>query len=113
MGPPARSQSYLRPPCEVRLAQLRVGVIGCGAIAHNHVRALQGMDGVTVTAVMDTVAERAQELARAYGIAHAFADLDDILGSGLDAVTVCTPNGDHEAGVLAAARHGLHVLCEK
>jgi UDP-N-acetyl-2-amino-2-deoxyglucuronate dehydrogenase len=93
--------------------ELRVGVIGCGAIAHNHVRALQGMAGVRVTAVMDTVLERARELAKTYDIGHAFADLDDLLRSGLDAVTVCTPNGDHEAGVLAAARHGLHVLCEK
>ena len=32
---------------------------------------------------------------------------------GPDAVTVCTPHLAHEAGVVAAARHGVHVLCEK
>lgn len=36
-----------------------------------------------------------------------------MLASGLDAVTVGTPHPVHENGVLAAARHGLHVLCEK
>lgn len=82
-------------------------------IAHNHVRALQGIDGVRTVAVVDVVADRARALAREYGIARAFHDVDEMLGCGLDAVTVCTPNGMHEAGVLAAARHGVHVLCEK
>lgn len=93
--------------------ELRVGIIGCGRIARNHVIALQRLDGVRVAAVMDIVAERAQGLAREYGVPRAFDRLDECLRSGLDAVTICTPNGAHEEGVLAAARHGLHVLCEK
>ena len=36
-----------------------------------------------------------------------------MLAAGLDAVTVCTPHTAHAEGVLAAARHGVHVLCEK
>ena len=32
---------------------------------------------------------------------------------GLDAVIVATPNTVHEEGVVAAAKHGKHVLCEK
>jgi UDP-N-acetyl-2-amino-2-deoxyglucuronate dehydrogenase len=56
---------------------------------------------------------RARALAHEYGVARAHGDLADLLESGLDAVTVCTPHAAHEAGVLAAARHGVHVLCEK
>ena len=48
-----------------------------------------------------------------HGIPHVYADVDEMLAAGLDAVTVCTPHGAHEAGVLAAARHRTHVLCEK
>jgi predicted dehydrogenase len=92
---------------------LRVGIIGCGKIARNHVHALQRIPGVRVVAVADFEAERAQAFGSEYDIAQAFGDVEEMLASGLDAVTVCTPNGAHESGVLAAARHGIHVLCEK
>jgi len=92
---------------------VRVGIIGCGRIARNHVAALRAIAGVEVGAVADVVPERAREFAAEHGIPRAFADVDRMLAGGLDAVTVCTPHAAHEAGVLAAARHGVHVLCEK
>ncbi|MEV6304544.1 Gfo/Idh/MocA family oxidoreductase [Actinoplanes sp. NPDC051861] len=92
---------------------MRIGILGCGAIARNHVAALRATAGVEVFAVADTVPRRAHAFAAEYGIPHAYADAEPMLARGLDAVTVCTPHGAHEAGVLAAARHGVHVLCEK
>lgn len=92
---------------------IRVGIIGCGKIAINHVKALQALPGVIVAAVVDTDGARARAFAREYGIEYAFDDVDAAMKSGLDAVTVCTPHPVHESGVLAAASHGLHVLCEK
>ncbi|PRX21904.1 Gfo/Idh/MocA family protein [Actinoplanes italicus] len=92
---------------------MRVGILGCGRIARNHVAALRAVDGVEVAAVADTVPGRAHAFADAHGIPYASEDVDLLLESGLDAVTVCTPHAAHEAGVLAAARHGVHVLCEK
>jgi predicted dehydrogenase len=92
---------------------MRVGIIGCGKIARNHAAALRGVAGVRVVAAADVDAERARAFAADHGVPGAFDDVDDMLASGVDAVTVCTPNGAHEAGVLAAARHGAHVLCEK
>jgi UDP-N-acetyl-2-amino-2-deoxyglucuronate dehydrogenase len=94
-------------------ARLRMGIIGCGKIAINHVHALHGIDGVEVLAVADVDSYRAQSFAGTYAIPSAFSDVEVMLASGLDAVTVCTPHSAHEAGVLAAARHGIHVLCEK
>jgi predicted dehydrogenase len=77
------------------------------------VAALRGVAGVRVVAVVDVDIDRARSFAAAHAIPHAYPDADQMLGSGLDAVTVCTPHGAHEAGVLAAARHRTHVLCEK
>jgi predicted dehydrogenase len=92
---------------------VRVGIIGCGKIARSHVTALRGVDGVQVVAVADVDIARARAFAAAHTIPSAYPDADRMLASGLDAVTVCTPHGAHEAGVLAAARHRTHVLCEK
>ncbi|MBW6434945.1 Gfo/Idh/MocA family oxidoreductase [Actinoplanes hulinensis] len=92
---------------------MRVGVLGCGAIARIHVAALRTIAGVEVTAVADVVPRRAHAFAAEHGIPHVFADVELMLAGGVDAVTVCTPHAAHEAGVLAAARHRVHVLCEK
>jgi predicted dehydrogenase len=89
------------------------GIIGCGMIAINHVRALQQIEGVDVRAVVDVDVERARLFAQRFGVAAVFTDTDEMLASGLDAVTVCTPHTAHETGVVAAARQGVHVLCEK
>jgi predicted dehydrogenase len=92
---------------------LRVGVIGCGRIATNHVAALRRIDGVAVVAVADIDEERANTFASLHGVPSAYTDIDRMFQAGLDAVTVCTPHPAHVDGVLAAARHGVHVLCEK
>jgi UDP-N-acetyl-2-amino-2-deoxyglucuronate dehydrogenase len=92
---------------------VRVGVIGCGRIARSHLAALRGIAGVEVVAVVDVDIGRARTFAATHGVPHAYQDADQMLASGVDAVTVCTPHGAHEEGVLAAARHRTHVLCEK
>lgn len=92
---------------------MRVGIIGCGRIARNHLSALRGIAGVEVVAVVDIDPDRARGFATEHGVPRCYPDADRMLASGLDAVTVCTPHVAHEAGVLAAARHHTHVLCEK
>jgi len=97
----------------VVVSPMTFGIIGCGKIAINHVTALQSIPGVDVRAVVDVDAERARGFAERFGIPAAFTDTDEMLASGLDAVTVCTPHTAHEAGVVAAAQNHVHVLCEK
>jgi len=92
---------------------MRVGIAGCGKIARNHLAALRGVPGVEVAAVADVDAARARAFAADHGVPRSYGDVEEMLASGLDAVTVCTPHDAHEAGVLAAARHRTHVLCEK
>jgi predicted dehydrogenase len=66
-----------------------------------------------VVAAVDIDIGRAHNFAVAHGVPHVYCDADEMFASGLDAVTVCTPHAAHEAGVLTAARHRTHVLCEK
>jgi len=93
---------------------LRVGLLAYGAIGHEHNLAVQGTDGLELTAVCDTNPARiaaAQELAPS---AAAFGDATEMLDSGLiDLVVISTPPNSHHSWAKAALERGLHVVLEK
>ena len=92
---------------------VRVGVIGLG-IGERHVQEYLKLEGVQVAAVADIARERAEQVARRYGIARAYASGPEMLeGERLEAVSICTTPRSHRELVLAAAERGLHILCEK
>jgi predicted dehydrogenase len=92
---------------------LRVGIVGAGNIARNHVEGYRAA-GAQVIAIADTAPEALARRAVEWGVSHAFTEVGDLLAlPGLDAVSVCTPNAAHHRATLAAAAAGIHVLCEK
>lgn len=94
-------------------ATVRVGIIGAGNIARNHVEGYRTA-GAAVVGIADTSPDVLARRAREWGVEHAFSDIGELLSlPGLDAVSVCTPNAAHHAATLAAAAAGVHVLCEK
>ena len=92
---------------------LRVGIVGCGNIAGNHLTAFRAAPGVDVVACCDVDPERAAGFATRHGVPAAVPDVEALLDLGVDVVSVCTPHPTHEAVVTAAAARGAHVLCEK
>lgn len=95
-------------------APLRIGLVGAGAIMRlSHAPTIARNANTRLAAVFDTNMANAQSIVGAFG-GQAFDDLDAMLDKGdVDAVIVATPNRFHEQGVVAAARHGKHVFCEK
>ena len=92
---------------------MKVGILGGGNISDTHARALDGIAGVTVAAVVAPTLAHAEQLAGRYGAA-AFDSLDRFLDHvPLDLVVVGSPSGLHAEHGVAAARRGLHVLVEK
>ena len=60
--------------------------------------------------------EKLKKLGEHYGIEHLYSndDYEKLLASGLiDAVYLANTNDQHESYTLLAAKHGIHVLCEK
>jgi UDP-N-acetyl-2-amino-2-deoxyglucuronate dehydrogenase len=92
---------------------LRVAVIGCGAIAANHVAAYRGCDDVEVIACSDVDAERAGAFAAEHGIPHGYGDTESLFALRPDLVSVCTPHPTHADLVIRAAELGINVVCEK
>ena len=90
---------------------MRVGVIGAGWIATEHVAILGRLDGAEVVAVCDLDEARARELA---GGGAAYTDWHELLErESPDAVFVCTPPLAHGEATVEALERGIHVYLEK
>jgi len=90
------------------------GVIGAGGIARRRTipEGLAPATNAELAVVYDVDAAANQEVARQHG-ARAADSLEELLAAGVEAVYVATPAYLHYEQVLACARAGKHVLCEK
>jgi predicted dehydrogenase len=95
--------------------RLRVGVLGAGAWARAaHVPGWQRDPRSDVAVICDVVRDRAEDLARQFGIREATDDWQAVVSRGdLDIIDVATPSATHFELSMAALEAGKHVLCEK
>ncbi|WP_108249576.1 Gfo/Idh/MocA family protein [Planctomonas deserti] len=93
---------------------VRVGLIGAGGITIAHAGGYRrNLDAITVAAVADPVTESAAQRAAEFGAA-VYDDYRTMLAEAdIDAVDICLPHHLHRDAIVAAARAGKHVLCEK
>lgn len=98
--------------------RVRIGIIGCGAIAlHTHMHGFSKLqDKVEVVALADPLPSNLQALGDRHGIGpesqySAYQEL--IRRDDIDGVSICTPNYLHAPQTIDALRAGKHVLCEK
>ena len=90
---------------------LRAGVVGAGVFGGYHADKYAELDGVVLSAVLDTHPERAAALAARHG-GQAFSDMAAFLDAA-DVVSVASPAVSHARVTLAALRAGKHVYVEK
>lgn len=97
---------------KVRYAVVGAGWFGQAAILPAFKNAKSNSELAAI--VSGDEAKRA-ELGKEYGVpTYPYEKLEELLGGGqVDAVYVATPNSEHREPTLLAARHGVHVLCEK
>ena len=92
----------------------RIGLLGCGVVAdYGHSWAIAQTDGLELAALCDPIPSALGLLAARFPHAKAFTDPAEFFASGIDAVSICTPAPLHHQHALMAARHGVHILCEK
>ncbi|WP_028281525.1 Gfo/Idh/MocA family oxidoreductase [Arthrobacter sp. H5] len=95
------------------MTDLKVGIVGFGIRAGLWRHAHNPGQGSVVTAVCD-VSERGRSAARSVlPDALVTANLDELLGAGLDAVLVTTPDNQHAAVAVQTLRAGIPTFCEK
>jgi predicted dehydrogenase len=94
------------------MKNIRAAVVGSGSFGRNHVRVISQLPEVELAAVVDADLEKAEGFAREYGSA-AFASLDQLIDSKIDAAIVATPTVTHEAIASRLLEGGIDVLVEK
>jgi len=92
---------------------MRAAIIGIGAIARLHARALADIPGVELVAATCRTEEKGRAFATEFGCAWHADTAKMLRREKPDFVTVATPSGAHLEAVTAAARRGVHVICEK
>ena len=95
------------------MCPIRVGIVGVGFAGKFHYESLQNIRGVEckVVGVTSKRKESREAFAAERGI-RAFESVEEMLDE-VDVLDICSPPYVHEANILAAARKGKHVICEK
>lgn len=93
--------------------KVNVGVVGVGAMGHNHVRVYTRLKNANLLAVSDLMKGTLAEVSKKYNTVG-FVDYDNVLKMPeIDAVSVCVPTTYHYEVVMSAIEQGKHVLVEK
>ena len=91
----------------------RVVIIGVGAIATMHAKAIGDLDQVELVGGCCRSRDKGEKFAADYDCQW-FDDYEKALDElKPDFVTISTPSGAHLEPTLACAKRGIHVLCEK
>lgn len=92
----------------------RVGIIGCGHISEQHLRALRRIRGAEVVAVCDRDESRARAVQIAHRVKMKFDSIEAMLETAApDVVHVLTPPASHRGIVVSLLDAGRDVLVEK
>jgi len=90
------------------------GIIGCGAIANIHAKAIKAIKGAELKAVADVNIDSARNFAQRYEIESYYSDYRELLkDKSIDIVNICTPSGLREEIAIECARAGKHIIAEK
>ncbi len=101
--------------------RIGIGMVGYGSMGRAHARAYSNVRSVApdspearLVAISGRGREQVQEAAANFGFERAAVDWREVIEDpAVDIVDICTPPGHHAEVIIAAARAGKSILCEK
>ena len=92
---------------------MKVGIISFAhGHAHGYASALRNIEGVQIVGIADDDQNRGRNAAEKYQTKY-FKEYEELLQQDIDAVIITSENSKHLEHVVAAAKAGKHILCEK
>lgn len=93
---------------------LRVATLGAGYFSRFHHRAWKRMGDVELVALADQERGKAEAFAAEFDIPAVFTDVQEMLAEARpDVVDIIAPPPAHLMALRAAAKHGIHAICQK
>lgn len=93
---------------------MKVGLVGCGFISEEHMKAWRRVKSAHVGAVCDINEERAASAAQRWKVPSFYTDLEKMIRrEELQFLSVCSPSGTHAEVVCKALELGVNVIVEK
>ena len=95
------------------MKKVKVGLVGCGAIAESQANGLKNIDTADFAAVCDLREDLAKAMAEKYQVPNVYTDYAEMLKTDIQAVVICTPKFLHRDHAVQAAEAGKHLLVQK
>lgn len=98
------------------MSKLKVGIVGTGWVSGEYLKAFGQNSQTEIIAICGTSHEKARTIAEEHGLSdiQSFDDYDTFLEeSGVDIVTILTPNHLHAEQAIKAANVKKHIVIEK
>lgn len=93
--------------------KLKIGIVGCGTIADIHAQAIEKSKNLELISVFSRTEKNAFSLGEKFKVNWHTDWNKFITDPDLDAVSICTPSGNHLDYGERAAQAGKHVIVEK
>ncbi|HEY5754763.1 MAG TPA: Gfo/Idh/MocA family oxidoreductase [Steroidobacter sp.] len=95
-------------------SDLRIGIVGAGFMAREHIRAFQAVGEVQVCGIFSRTPARARQLAEEFGIAHVCSSVEELRTvARCDAVVVTVPELSAESVSMECFGHPWYIMLEK
>ncbi len=96
------------------MKKVKFALIGCGRISPNYFDAISKCDIAELVAICDVDIDKAKKAAEDNNVPAYYSDIDDMLNNEeVDVCCILTPSGIHAEAAMRAAKHKVHILCEK
>ena len=93
---------------------MKIGILGCGAMAETFADTLRKMEGAECYAAASRTLERAEKFAREYGFDKAYGSYEELCEDPeVELIYIATPHSCHYENMELCIRHKKPVLCEK
>ncbi len=93
--------------------KIKIGIVGCGTIADIHAQAIRQSENAELHSVFSRNSKNTKKCGEKYNVKW-FTNWESFISdSELDAVSICTPSGNHLDYGEKAAEAGKHVIVEK